>query len=90
MKYKIPKSLLTTSNPKTIKGEKKFGIRTYILYMKPYKENSLGVNMCPFATVGCATSCLNGSGHGGMQKIVKKASFVHSLYYFYLIPFLHT
>jgi hypothetical protein len=57
--------LLTTQNSKTIKGEKK-GIRTYILYMSPFTNNSKGINVCPYASPGCAAACLTNSGRGGI------------------------
>jgi hypothetical protein len=63
--YYKPTSLLTTENPKTIKGEK-YGFTTYILYLSPYKQNSQGKNICPMASLGCASACLTGSGFGGM------------------------
>jgi hypothetical protein len=59
------KPLLSTNNAKTIKGEK-LGYLTYILYMSPFKANSLGKNVCSHASKGCADSCLVGSGNGGM------------------------
>ena len=58
-------ALLTTNNAKTIKGEK-LGYLTYIMYMAPHKQNSLGKNLCSHASEGCAKSCLFGSGYGGM------------------------
>lgn len=62
--FKLP-ALLSRHNHKTIKGEK-FGYITYILYLSPYKDNSLGVNLCPHASSGCAASCLFKSGMAGM------------------------
>jgi hypothetical protein len=68
--YYKPAKLLTTNNHKTIKSENVFnGAKhyvTYILYMSPYNDNSKGINVCPFASRGCAASCLVGSGFGGM------------------------
>ena len=63
--------LLSTNNKKTIKGEK-LGYITYILYMSPFKSNSLGKNVCSHASKGCAESCLVGSGFGGMYTAVMK------------------
>ena len=54
-------SLLTTSNAKTIKGEK-YGYRTYIMHLSP--SNISGNNTCPSASMGCAAACLNTSGMG--------------------------
>ena len=54
-------SLLTTSNAKTIKGEK-YGYRTYIMHLSP--SNISGNNTCPSASMGCAAACLNTAGMG--------------------------
>lgn len=58
--------LLTKSNLKVMKGEKK-GFQTWILHLSPYTLG--GINTCPKATLGCIESCLNTAGHGGMMKI---------------------
>ena len=68
--FYIPQSLLTTRNVKTIKGEK-LGYKTYILYMSPYKQNSLGKNICPMATAGCSQACLYSSGKGSLPVVQK-------------------
>ena len=73
------KKLLTFNNAKTIKGEK-YGYKTYILYMAPHKQNSLGKNLCPNASEGCAAACLYKSGFGGIydsvqQGRIRKAEF---------------
>lgn len=62
--------LLSTNNAKTIKGAK-LGYVTYILYMSPFKANSMGKNVCSHASAGCVESCLVGSGFGGMFTSVK-------------------
>jgi len=64
--------LLTTDNAKTIKGEQ-LGYITYILYMSPYKQNSKRINVCSHASEGCANTCLNGSGLGGIYTSVAEA-----------------
>ena len=64
------KTLLTSNNAKTIKGEKK-QFKTFILYMSPFTLNSKGVNLCPMASEGCANSCLFESGFGGIYTSVK-------------------
>lgn len=64
------KPLLSTNNAKTIKGEK-LGYLTYIMYMSPYKANSKRINVCAYASKGCAESCLVGSGHGSMSTVQK-------------------
>ena len=68
MDYYIPKNLLSTKNAKTIKGEKK-GITTYIMYLSPYKQNSLGKNLCSHASKGCSTACLFNSGMGRFNNV---------------------
>ena len=65
-----PKNLLTRSSAKTIKGEK-LGWDTHILYLVPHKQNSLGKNLCPNATAGCAAACLYTSGRGKFNSVQK-------------------
>ena len=55
--------LLSTGNPKTLKGEKQ-GYMTYILHLAPSTVS--GYNTCPKATEGCRRACLNLAGRGGM------------------------
>jgi hypothetical protein len=57
--------LLSTGNPKILKGTKK-GYNTFILHLAPADVS--GYNTCPKATVGCKTACLNTAGRGGMFK----------------------
>jgi hypothetical protein len=64
--------LLTTGNAKTVKGEK-LGVKTYILYMSPFTQNSKGINLCSHASVGCAEACLFSSGMGGIYTHVQNA-----------------
>jgi len=59
-------TLLTISNPKTVKGEAA-GYLTAILHLSPANEAGLGT-VCPKATAGCMASCLNTAGHGGIFK----------------------
>lgn len=56
-------TLLTTGNPKTLKGTKR-GYLTAILHLAPHTLS--GHNVCPMATDGCAAACLNTAGRGGM------------------------
>lgn len=58
-----PKSLLTTGNPKTAKGEG-HGYLTAILHLAPHKL--AGFNVCGYASKGCAAACLNTAGRGGI------------------------
>jgi hypothetical protein len=55
--------LLTTGNPKVAKGQAN-GFLTNILHLAPSRMS--GYNTCPMATVGCAASCLNTAGRGGL------------------------
>lgn len=60
--------LLTIDNdPKTSKG-RKFGYLTGVQYLAPEKlaSEQLGqlINLCPFASPGCASGCLNTAGRG--------------------------
>lgn len=59
----LPKSLLTTGNPKTAKGEGS-GYLTAILHLAPAMLS--GRNVCPHASKGCIAACLNTAGHGGI------------------------
>ena len=57
--------LLSTGNPKTLKGQSS-GYMTYILHLAP--ADLSGYNTCPKATTGCTAACLNTAGRGGMFK----------------------
>ena len=61
MNYRVPTQLLSFKNSKTIKGEK-LGVKTAILYLAPFTQNSKGINLCSHASEGCAKACLFGSG----------------------------
>lgn len=61
--------VLGESSTKTVKGEK-YGYLTGICYMIPWKKFGTG-NLCPFASNGCATACLEYSGHGTMSNTMK-------------------
>ena len=58
-------NLLSTGNPKTLKGMKQ-GFMTYILHLAP--ANLSGHEVCPKRTEGCTAACLNTAGRGGMFK----------------------
>ena len=58
--------LLSTGNPKLMKGEKK-GYLSFVLHLSPADTTSYG-NTCPKATAGCKAACLNTAGRGGMFK----------------------
>ena len=53
--------LLTRVNPK-LKKNLKFQIHSFGLHLAPY--NLSGLNVCPYASKGCAKACLNKSGFG--------------------------
>lgn len=75
--YTIPKNLLSEgkTNSKTAKNS----LKTYILYLSPYKQNSKGINLCPNASKGCINSCLFTAGRGKFSNVAKsrinKANF---------------
>ena len=57
--------LLSTGNPKLLKGEKK-GYLSFVLHLAP--SNVSGYNTCPMASEGCRAACLNTAGRGGIFK----------------------
>ena len=57
--------LLSTGNPKLLKGEKK-GYMSFVLHLAP--SDLSGKNTCPKATAGCKAACLNTAGRGGIFK----------------------
>jgi hypothetical protein len=65
-----PSKLLTTSNPKTAKGQS-YGYLTAILHLAPHKAS--GANLCSDATAGCAAACLNTAGRGGFDLRIQEA-----------------
>lgn len=77
MNYKPQKKLLSFNNFKMQKSVK-FGYLTAILHLAPY--NLSGYNICPKATVGCATACLNTAGRGQMN-CVQKSRINKTLYF---------
>jgi len=58
--------LLGIANTKTMKGEK-LGYRTYIMHLAP--STLSGYQVCPMASPGCATACLNLSGMGVFSNV---------------------
>lgn len=58
-------NLLTVSNPKLMKGEKK-GYLSFVLHLAPADRS--GYNVCPMASAGCRAACLNTAGRGGLFK----------------------
>lgn len=57
--------LLSTGNPKLMKGEKK-GYLSFVLHLAPADVS--GYETCPKRTEGCTSACLNTAGRGGMFK----------------------
>jgi len=57
--------LLSTGNPKLMKGEKK-GYLSFVLHLSPADVS--GYETCPKRTAGCTAACLNTAGRGGMFK----------------------
>lgn len=68
-KKEVPKVLLSTgiSNAKTVKNN----LKTFILYLAPYNQNSKNYNLCPNASKGCAAACLFTAGRGLMSPVLK-------------------
>ncbi len=66
---KMPKKLLSagSTNAKTAKNE----IKTFILYLMPYNQNSKGKQLCPHASKGCAAACLVSAGRGSFSNVIK-------------------
>jgi hypothetical protein len=54
------------ANPKTVKG-RKLGIATAIQYLSPATIS--GKNLCPYASAGCISACLNTAGRGIFETI---------------------
>jgi len=63
---KSKKLLNIDKNAKTIKGQK-YGYMTAILYLAP--SDLSGFNVCPMASNGCKSSCLNTAGHGAFSNV---------------------
>jgi hypothetical protein len=78
-KYIFMKLLSIQSDPKTIKGEK-YGYITAIMYLAPYLQ-AKRENVCPWATDGCASACLNTAGRGKMT-VVQKARINRTNFFF--------
>ena len=71
--------LLSKSNAKLVKGEK-LGVLTFGLSLAPY--NLSGVNLCPYASKGCAAACLFTAGRGAFSNVknvrIAKAKFFNT------------
>jgi len=77
-KYTIPKNLLSKgfTNAKT----KKNSLKTFILYLAPYKQNDKQINICPMASKGCAAACLYTAGRGKFSNV--QSSRINKTNYF--------
>jgi len=58
--------LLGIANTKTMKGEA-LGFRTYIMHLAP--STLSGYQVCPMASPGCSSACLNLSGMGRFSNV---------------------
>ena len=50
---------------------KKNSLKSFILYLSPYTQNSFGKNVCANATAGCIESCLFTAGMGVFSTVQK-------------------
>jgi hypothetical protein len=73
------RSLLSegSTNAKTIKNS----LKSYILYLSPYNQNSKGINICPNASKGCIFGCLNTSGLAGVYSSIINARILKTDFY---------
>ena len=77
--------LLSTANPKIQKGTE-YGYLSFILHLAP--SDVSGHNVCPKATKGCISACLNLAGRGGMFRkgettnVIQKARVRKTRYFF--------
>jgi len=68
-KFNVTKLLSNgLSNAKTAKNN----VKSFILYLSPSTQNKTGFNVCPHASVGCVSACLNTAGLAGVYpKIIQ-------------------
>lgn len=77
--------LLSTGNPKLLKGEKK-GYMSFVLHLAP--ADLSGKEVCPKRTAGCTAACLNTAGRGGIMKkgettnVIQQARIRKTKYFF--------
>lgn len=73
------RSLLSegSTNAKTAKNS----LKSFILYLSPYNQNSKGVNVCPNASAGCIFGCLNTAGLAGVYSSIIKARILKTDFY---------
>ena len=63
------RSLLSegSTNAKTAKNS----LKSFILYLSPYNQNSKSINICPNASSGCVKACLFTAGRGVFNSVQK-------------------
>lgn len=76
--YVQPKKLLSNgdSNTKTAKNPG----RSFNLSLAPFTINSLGINLCPKASAGCAAACIFETGRGIFENVKKGRIFKTEFY----------
>ena len=57
-----------TTNPKPAKLAEELGILPFALSLAPFNVSGAG-NVCPLASPGCSTVCLNYAGRGRMSSV---------------------
>jgi hypothetical protein len=65
-----------TTNHKTVKNI----LRTFIMYLSPYRQNDKGVNVCPQASFGCVAACLFTAGMGVFSNVIRARTRRTNLY----------
>ena len=78
---KSKKLLNIDKNAKTIKGQA-YGYMTAILYLAP--SDLSGFNVCPMASKGCKSACLNTADILPPLLNISKASFILSSFKLYV------
>jgi hypothetical protein len=73
------RSLLSegSTNAKTAKNS----LKSFILYLSPYTQNSKGINICPNASKGCIFGCLNTAGLAGVYSSIINARILKTDFY---------
>lgn len=74
----IPYSYLLGKSTKIDKSDKYSDYENFIMYLAPHTMS--GVNICPFASKGCASACLNTAGRGKFTT-TQKARLNRTLHY---------
>lgn len=72
------KTLQTTAKIKKLLSDgstnaktKKNSLKSFILYLSPYTQNSFGKNVCANASAGCIETCLFTAGMGSFSNVQK-------------------